>query len=717
MPDQTHEDFLQQNPLSFGLYNYYERNDYNLLYINDNPDDLRFNLEIKNLSTEAINLRKSTQSDIEAPSSNNYHIELKFRPNQLSQRSREKIDLSEVSKDGWSMSRPYENRDRTVSLFLLKRKEDLVIEQQGTQFITLVGLGANSIEGARVTQLEINYKDFYLAQEKSDENANAQRNAIDPQRQIIILTVLNHSGERAASLTVTFAYAPTLLNTGSEFQSLLLQIVNVGQDVITLNEKSKFEITIDVEGNKEEAWALAKKDETEECEIFVGKNIEPSRKASKEGYWVIEKSDSTVEDPTWIIKPNFAWKREDEQARLKQFTLKQNEDLFITINKLKTSLRSGIGNLHIAYYNLPGYMDKKIILGVTKTCITEQKESGVGSGRIGINKLPDPETQLDVKGKIAADSLEVKGEVALDSLDVKGEVVANSLTVNNTVSARKFEGEGAFVTGMIMMWSGAADAVPYGWALCDGTKGTPDLRDRFIVGAGNTYPVNDVGEGDAHEHSLLSLNGEFSTNSAGRHNHRVGYHEYEVSSAGISGTSDVRKSNDWSEESSEHQHRVSVEFNNGKASQIGTLRPPWYALCFLMKIRMRDILATASETLTLKRGDKDIDWYTVTGYTLVFQKDGNLVLYNTKNSNKEVIWATGTNGTAETLTALKDGNFVLFNSKNESLWSTKTRGKNRLVLEENGNLVVYSQSNEILFQTETTNGTKKITEAAKAWKE
>ncbi|MBD2016597.1 hypothetical protein H6F96_21830 [Microcoleus sp. FACHB-53] len=269
MPDQTHEDFLQQNLLSFGLYNYYERNDYNILYINDNPDDLRFNLEIKNLSPKAINLGKSTQSDIEAPSSNNYHIELKFRPNQLSQRSREKIDLSEVSKDGWSMSRPYENRDRTVSLFLLKRKEDLVIEQQGTQFITLVGIGANSIEGARVTQLEINYKDFYLAQEKSDENANAQRNAIDAQRQIIILTVLNHSGERAASLTVTFAYAPTLLNTGSESQSLLLQIVNVGQDVITLNEKSKFEITIDVEGNKEEAWALAKKDETEECEIFV----------------------------------------------------------------------------------------------------------------------------------------------------------------------------------------------------------------------------------------------------------------------------------------------------------------------------------------------------------------------------------------------------------------------------------------------------------------
>lgn len=111
MTNSTHQEFFQQNPLSFGLYNYYERDDYNLLYINDNPDDLRFNLEIKNSFTETITLSKYTQLEPEAPSPKNYHIELKFRPNQLSQRSREKIDLSEVSKEGWSMSRLYENRD------------------------------------------------------------------------------------------------------------------------------------------------------------------------------------------------------------------------------------------------------------------------------------------------------------------------------------------------------------------------------------------------------------------------------------------------------------------------------------------------------------------------------------------------------------------------------------------------------------------------------
>ena len=41
----------------------------------------------------------------------------------------------------------------------------------------------------------------------------------------------------------------------------------------------------------------------------------------------------------------------------------------------------------------------------------------------------------------------------------------------------------AFVTGMIMMWSGTIATIPSGWLLCDGTNGTPDLRNRFIIGA------------------------------------------------------------------------------------------------------------------------------------------------------------------------------------------------------------------------------------------
>jgi hypothetical protein len=51
--------------------------------------------------------------------------------------------------------------------------------------------------------------------------------------------------------------------------------------------------------------------------------------------------------------------------------------------------------------------------------------------------------------------------------------------------------------GVITMWSGSILTIPAGWVLCDGTNATPDLRNRFIVGAGDDYSVADNG-GEAH---------------------------------------------------------------------------------------------------------------------------------------------------------------------------------------------------------------------------
>jgi hypothetical protein len=62
--------------------------------------------------------------------------------------------------------------------------------------------------------------------------------------------------------------------------------------------------------------------------------------------------------------------------------------------------------------------------------------------------------------------------------------------------------------GVIVMWSGAANAVPAGWQICDGTNGTPDLLNRFIVGAGGSFTVGQTG-GAASQIA--------TTNSAGTH--------------------------------------------------------------------------------------------------------------------------------------------------------------------------------------------------------
>jgi hypothetical protein len=55
---------------------------------------------------------------------------------------------------------------------------------------------------------------------------------------------------------------------------------------------------------------------------------------------------------------------------------------------------------------------------------------------------------------------------------------------------------------MILMWSGSIATIPAGFALCDGTGGTPDLRDQFVVGAGTTYNPGDSGGNVNHQHGF-----------------------------------------------------------------------------------------------------------------------------------------------------------------------------------------------------------------------
>ena len=63
-------------------------------------------------------------------------------------------------------------------------------------------------------------------------------------------------------------------------------------------------------------------------------------------------------------------------------------------------------------------------------------------------------------------------------------------------------GTNLFKAGMIILWSGSFATVPTGWKLCDGTAGTPNLMDRFIVGAGNSYAVGSTGGSLNHTHTV-----------------------------------------------------------------------------------------------------------------------------------------------------------------------------------------------------------------------
>lgn len=51
----------------------------------------------------------------------------------------------------------------------------------------------------------------------------------------------------------------------------------------------------------------------------------------------------------------------------------------------------------------------------------------------------------------------------------------------------------------IAAWYGSIESIPDNWIICDGTNGTPDLRDRFLVGAGDSYDPGDTGGAKAAE--------------------------------------------------------------------------------------------------------------------------------------------------------------------------------------------------------------------------
>lgn len=92
---------------------------------------------------------------------------------------------------------------------------------------------------------------------------------------------------------------------------------------------------------------------------------------------------------------------------------------------------------------------------------------------------------------------------------VIGGTTAAAATVTNLTVTGTVTGFGTVPSGGIIMWSGSIASIPSGWLLCNGTSGTPDLRDRFVIGAGTNYAVGATGGSKdaivvAHSHTATS---------------------------------------------------------------------------------------------------------------------------------------------------------------------------------------------------------------------
>ena len=136
-------------------------------------------------------------------------------------------------------------------------------------------------------------------------------------------------------------------------------------------------------------------------------------------------------------------------------------------------------------------------------------------------------------------------------------------------------------SGVITLWSGSIAGIPAGWALCNGASGTPDLRNRFIVGAGSTYAVNAVG-GSAnaivvdHTHSATSVvsdpgHAHSYTAPSGTDSSGIGGSVVDTTVAATTGTAVTGIT-------------VATTVASAGVSGINANLPPYYALAYIMKL-------------------------------------------------------------------------------------------------------------------------------------
>lgn len=276
-------------------------------------------------------------------------------------------------------------------------------------------------------------------------------------------------------------------------------------------------------------------------------------------------------------------------------------------------------------------------------------------GKQGPQGEPGANGNDGLPGKDGADGFSPEITVAEDSEDT---YILSIKTVSAEFDTPNLKGQNAsgdggdgVPSGCILMWSGAADTIPDGWRLCDGDNNTPDLRDRFIVGAGGKYTQGDKGgadsvvlttgempshthgfssgtaasngahthnvsgtistvadhthtitttipsSGGAHSHAKVPSGGTVSTNgvyvaSASQQNSTItisgedgsGHSHTATSAAANAGGHSHALSSGSAASGGAHTHTVTGENALSGGGTAHENRPPYFALCFIMKI-------------------------------------------------------------------------------------------------------------------------------------
>lgn len=215
------------------------------------------------------------------------------------------------------------------------------------------------------------------------------------------------------------------------------------------------------------------------------------------------------------------------------------------------------------------------------------------------NKIDGLTTTLNTKTEELTNSLNEGLETKLSKAEYMQDKPTFATKDELSTKVDKSELSPSIPPGLISMWSGSIDSIPTGWALCDGTQGTPNLVDRFIIGAGNTYSVGSTGgSADAiiplHSHTIPAHTHTGTADSAGAHAHNVyvGVEDGSNYPNLLKAETSYRNSGRALSTASVGAHTHSITINSGGSgttSSVGSSAtnanlPPYYALAYIMKL-------------------------------------------------------------------------------------------------------------------------------------
>lgn len=193
-----------------------------------------------------------------------------------------------------------------------------------------------------------------------------------------------------------------------------------------------------------------------------------------------------------------------------------------------------------------------------------------------------------------ANSLDTSGQMPPTNLNAPVPISKGGTNASTAAAARTnldvAQAVYSVPSGGIIMWSGSIGSIPTGWLLCDGSSGTPDLRNRFVMGAGSTYSPSNTGgsatrtltvsELPSHTHTFSGTTGV----GGGSHSHSA-----PNASTGGSGSNAQIIGGPYNANANtgstniDHTHSFSgTTAANGSGNAFDILNP-YYALAFIMK--------------------------------------------------------------------------------------------------------------------------------------